>query len=478
MLFNSVEFLLIFLPIVLAGFYLTIRYHGRYAQWVLILASLVFYSYWDIRYLPLLVGSIFANYLIGNQLIRRTSRVWLATGVGFNLSLLGIFKYTDFFIETVNKVADQQFDLLHIALPLAISFFTFQQIAYLVDCYQQKIKQNYGFSHYALFVSYFPQLIAGPIVHHKSLVPQFTQFGPQYQVDAETISKGLVLLLVGLFKKVVIADTLALYVNPAFANIANLSFYDAWTAMLGFTLELYFDFSAYCEIAMGLGLLFGIRLPINFLSPYKANTIQDFWRRWHITLGAFLKNYLYIPLGGNRSGTIQTIAALTATMLLGGLWHGADWHYVVWGGMHGVMLAIYFLWQQTSIKLPTVLARTLTFCGVMLAWIMFRADTYQAAMSYYSTLFGFNGISLPPSYVFIHEFFTADYINITSSLFYNGIEFWLLLVLVAFTHRSKNVHEFLEDLKPHWKPALAITASAGFIAFNLGSKSTFLYFQF
>lgn len=476
MLFNSVEFLLIFLPLVLAGFYVILKYNSNLTQWFLIFASMAFYSYWDIRYLPLLAGSIGVNYLFGNYLIRKPSRKLLVTSIVFNLGLLVFFKYTDFIIETVNTLQNQQFDLMHIALPLAISFFTFQQIAYLVDCYSQKIEKEYGFSNYALFVCYFPQLIAGPIVHHKEMVPQFQKIGSGYHVDAETVSKGLILLLVGLFKKVVIADYIALYVDPAFSNVASLSFYDAWSAMLGFTLELYFDFSAYCEIAMGLGLLFGIKLPINFQSPYKATSIQDFWRRWHITLGEFLKHYLYIPLGGSNIGAVHTVLALSITMLLGGLWHGASWHYVVWGLLHGLMLSIYFIWRQTSYQLPPAAARLITFICVMLAWVMFRADSFNDAIHYYGTLFGLNGVALPPLYQGLAE--NTGLINVTISPYFSGHELWLLIVLAGFTMYYQNIHEVLATIKPNNKLAATMATLVAVIALNLGTKSTFLYFQF
>lgn len=476
MLFNSVEFLLIFLPLVLAGFYVILKYNSNLTQWFLIFASMAFYSYWDIRYLPLLAGSIGVNYLFGNYLIRKPSRKLLVTSIVINLGLLVFFKYTDFIIETVNTLQNQQFDLMHIALPLAISFFTFQQIAYLVDCYSQKIEKEYGFSNYALFVCYFPQLIAGPIVHHKEMVPQFQKIGSGYHVDAETVSKGLILLLVGLFKKVVIADYIALYVDPAFSNVASLSFYDAWSAMLGFTLELYFDFSAYCEIAMGLGLLFGIKLPINFQSPYKATSIQDFWRRWHITLGEFLKHYLYIPLGGSNIGAVHTVLALSITMLLGGLWHGASWHYVVWGLLHGLMLSIYFIWRQTSYQLPPAAARLITFICVMLAWVMFRADSFNDAIHYYGTLFGLNGVALPPLYQGLAE--NTGLINVTISPYFSGHELWLLIVLAGCTMYYQNIHEVLATIKPNNKLAATMATLVAVIALNLGTKSTFLYFQF
>ena len=476
MLFNSVEFLLIFLPLVLAGFYVILKYNSNLTQWFLIFASMAFYSYWDIRYLPLLAGSIGVNYLFGNYLIRKPSRKLLVTSIVINLGLLVFFKYTDFIIETVNTLQSQQFDLMHIALPLAISFFTFQQIAYLVDCYSQKIEKEYGFSNYALFVCYFPQLIAGPIVHHKEMVPQFQKIGSGYHVDAETVSKGLILLLVGLFKKVVIADYIALYVDPAFSNVASLSFYDAWSAMLGFTLELYFDFSAYCEIAMGLGLLFGIKLPINFQSPYKATSIQDFWRRWHITLGEFLKHYLYIPLGGSNIGAVHTVLALSITMLLGGLWHGASWHYVVWGLLHGLMLSIYFIWRQTSYQLPPAAARLITFICVMLAWVMFRADSFNDAIHYYGTLFGLNGVTLPPLYQGLAE--NTGLINVTISPYFSGHELWLLIVLAGCTMYCQNIHEVLATIKPNNKLAATMATLVAVITLNLGTKSTFLYFQF
>lgn len=478
MLFNSVEFLLVFLPLVLAGFHLVIRHRAEYAPLFLIAASLVFYGYWDVRYVPLLLGSIAVNFLLGQQLIHQASKIKLIAAIGFNLALLGMFKYTDFFITTSNTIINTEWDLLHIILPLAISFFTFQQIAYVVDCYQGKVKQAPSWSHYTLFVSFFPQLIAGPIVHYQTVLPQFQRYTKSFTLPAHTVAVGLVLIIVGLFKKILIADTLGHYVDPAFANVSALSLYDAWVATLAYSLELYFDFSAYCEIALGLGLLFGIKLPINFDSPYKANTIQDFWRRWHITLGQFLKQYLYIPLGGNHHGLIRTALALILTMLLGGLWHGADWHYVIWGTLHGLMLMVFLIWREVGITLPVVVARCLTFSGVVLAWVMFRAESFADAMTVYHTLFGFglNGVPINLQALLDYEWLSG--LKFVYSPFYNGLELVPILALIIFVHRADNVHDLIKTLTPKWRPILALATAMGFVAFNIGAKSTFLYFQF
>jgi D-alanyl-lipoteichoic acid acyltransferase DltB (MBOAT superfamily) len=477
-LFNSIEFLLLFLPVTVGGFFLTVRYFGgSAARFYLLVASLSFYAVWDVRFLPLLMTDIVMNYWIGCRLIRSPSKIWFAIGVALNLSLIALFKYADFFIGVYNSALGTGYSVWGLLLPLGISFFTFQQIAFLLECYKGKLdKHSFSFHDYALFVTFFPQLIAGPICHPGQLLPQLQLIKKGYRVLSEQAGKGLFLIIVGLFKKVVVADTLASYVNPAFSDVGSLSFYDAWVTALGFSLQLYFDFSAYCEMAMGLALLFGISLPINFLSPYKATNIQDFWRRWHITLGQFLKTHLYVPLGGNRKGMIRMFAAAVLTMLLGGLWHGAGWQFIAWGALHGAFLIGFSLWVTTGVKLPDWSGRLITFTCVTFAWVMFRAESFADASMMYHTLLGANGVQLPLIYHLVSGLeHVSDFAH---SAFYSGYEIWALFLLVYFTMTARNLHDHLVDLKPHWKPA-AIVSSAGIIAvYFLGTPSTFLYFNF
>jgi len=401
MLFNSYEFLLIFLPVVLIGYYLIgSKQHHRLASSWLLAASLFFYGWWNPAYVGLILFSIIFNYALGLSLASdgKGRRLILSVGIIVNLSLLAYFKYTVFVLDNVNGLLDTGFDIPDIILPLAISFFTFQQIAYLVDAYQQKTKE-YNFLQYSLFVTFFPQLIAGPIVHHREMMTQFSK-NSSYRFNAKNLELGLAVFTVGLFKKVVIADGIAAYSTPVFnaaTSGAVLSFFDGWTGALAYTFQLYFDFSAYSDMAIGIGLMFGIRLPINFFSPYKAVNIIDFWRRWHMTLSRFLRDYLYFPLGGNRKGTLRRYTNLFITMLLGGLWHGAGWTFVFWGGLHGIYLAINHAWHALrryfghDLKRSSTAGRglsvCLTFIAVVVGWVFFRADNLDAAFIVLNAMF-------------------------------------------------------------------------------------------
>lgn len=352
MLFNSYEFILLYLPFTLFVYYRAAKYFGNScAKNFLIFMSLVFYSYWDIDNLPILLTSIIVNYIFGHLLSQKKSKTLLAGGVAFNLAFLGYFKYTDFVIQNINALLGMELPLQHIVLPLGISFFTFTQTAYLADVYRGETKE-YSKSDYLLFVTIFPHLIAGPILYHKDMIPQFS-VAENYKINYKNLTYGIIWFVTGLFKKVIIADELAVVANKAFANTELLTMTDAWTGSLAYTLQLYFDFSAYSEMAIGLGLLFNYNLPLNFNLPYRSYSIIEFWRRWHMTLSAFLKNYLYIPLGGNRTG--HHLRNIMITMFLGGLWHGAGWTFIIWGVLHGIYICINHLWRKTKIILPNAL---------------------------------------------------------------------------------------------------------------------------
>jgi len=354
-LFNSLEFIFWFLPATLAGFFL-LGYLGQYnlAAIFMTLASLFFYAWWNPPYVLLILISIGVNYALGsalgageqdNNIARR--KLLLAVGIAINIFLLGYYKYANFFADSVNAALSTDWNFGNIVLPLGISFFTFQQIGYLVDAYRGETK-GYTIINYGLFVSFFPQLIAGPIVHHKDVMEQFGD-KKIYRISWENIAIGLTIFIIGLSKKILIADTVAQYATPVFNAVAeggSISFYEAWAGALFYTFQLYFDFSGYSDMAIGIARLFGIRLPINFDSPYKAASITDFWRRWHITLSNFLRDYLYIHLGGSRKGELRRNANLIITMLLGGLWHGAGLTFIIWGGLHGLYLAINHQWRS------------------------------------------------------------------------------------------------------------------------------------
>lgn len=408
MLFNSIEFIFWFLPATLIGYLWIGSHSGRAGLLWLTIASLIFYGWGDPGACLIILGSILFNFSLATILMRsgKVRHYLLACGVIANLSLLAYFKYTDLFLGTLSNAVGLDYQGFDIVLPLAISFFTFQQIAYLVDAYRGEVEPP-KLPRYALFVLFFPQLIAGPIVHHKEMMWQF-RGTRESSCRSYDISVGLTIFALGLFKKVVFADSCASLANPVFAGAESgqaMGFFEAWIGALAFSFQIYFDFSGYSDMAIGLARLFGVRLPENFASPYKATNIVDFWRRWHITLSRFLRDYLYIPLGGNRRGKIGRYRNLLVTMLLGGLWHGASWTFVAWGGLHGLYLVINHAWRSAfgSVTLEGMLrvaastvARLLTFVAVVVAWVLFRAGTWGGAQAMLVGMSGGNGIAVPP----------------------------------------------------------------------------------
>lgn len=406
MLFNSPVFIFIFLPVVVLVYaLLNGRSLNQMAKGWLVLASLFFYSYWNPVYLPLILSSILVNFFLGRKLqdsfvaegeASEGRKKYAVIGVLFNVGLLAYFKYVDFFLENINLLFGTDAEPLNILLPLAISFFTFQQIAYLIDCYKEGAKQ-YSLLDYSLFVSFFPQLIAGPIVHHKEMMPQFFTVSGS-RVSWDNIAQGVIIFCIGLFKKVFIADTFAVWADAGFDGSGELTFLEAWGATLSYTFQLYYDFSGYTDMAIGAALLFNIRLPINFNSPYKALSIQDFWRRWHITLSNWLRDYVYIPLGGNRCSESRTLTNLFLTFLIGGLWHGAGWTFVIWGALHGTALIIHRLWSKLGMALPKVLAWFVTFLFVNIAWVFFRAETFDSAIRMLKALVSVDTLALSSTF--------------------------------------------------------------------------------
>jgi alginate O-acetyltransferase complex protein AlgI len=406
-LFNSYSFLLLYLPVTVLGFFLAGRLGKASGAAWLAACSLFFYAWWDHRYLVLLVASICVNYLAGSYIAvhsaKAKGRLALTIAIAANLLLLGYYKYADFFLSSSNSVLGTDWPVLGIILPIGISFFTFTQIAFLADAYAGKVTE-YRFIYYVLFVTYFPHLIAGPVLHHKEMMPQFDE-DRNYRPDAANFAIGLTIFTIGLAKKVLIADNLAGYAAPAFAPGTDNTptFFLAWGGALAYTFQLYFDFSGYSDMAIGLSRIFGVRLPLNFSSPYKSQNIAEFWRRWHMTLSRFLRDYLYIPLGGNRHGSFRRQTNLIITMLLGGLWHGAGWNFVVWGGLHGGFLVINQFWQKLCrripFSLPPQLGRffgiALTFLCVVFAWVYFRAPDLSTANRLITGMFGGFGAAIP-----------------------------------------------------------------------------------
>jgi alginate O-acetyltransferase complex protein AlgI len=401
MLFSSYTFLFQFLPAVILAFAAARRHSPRAGILVLAAASLFFYGAWKPIYLVLLLASIAANFSLGLLMEKPDRRRTIGMlGVALNLALLCYFKYTNFILDSINAITGAPLPFVNVVLPLGISFFTFQQVAYLVDV-MRGAKVERDIVAYTLFVSFFPHLIAGPLVHHAEMIPQFKR--GRTSRSAALAARGLAIFAAGLFKKVVIADNLAQFVSPVFAHLdagGAVTPQWAWLSTLSYTFQIYFDFSGYSDMAIGLALLFGIRLPVNFRSPYKATSIIDFWRRWHITLSRFLRDYLYIPLGGNRLGEQRRYLNLMLTMLLGGLWHGAGWNFLIWGGLHGFYLSINHLWQKwrgatvkvsSSNHLANIAAWSLTSGAVVIAWVFFRAKTFAGACAMLGGMFGLGG---------------------------------------------------------------------------------------
>lgn len=488
MLFNSLEFLFIFLPVTFFVYFALnkAKFVKPALAW-LTAASLFFYAYWKLDYLVLILCSMVFNYSVGYTLSHPTSlkinrKMLFIFGLLGNLALLCYFKYFDFLINNINLVLHTGFDTLKIALPLGISFFTFTQIAYLADAYKQEVRE-YDFLNYALFVTFFPHLIAGPILHHSEMMPQFANLRRKI-INPKNISIGMFLLSVGLFKKVVIADNLSLFVQQIFDSVHTMGFWESNLGALAYTFQLYFDFSGYCDMALGIGYLFNIVLPINFNSPYKADSIQDFWRRWHITLSRFLRNYIYIPLGGNRRGELKTYRNLFLTFLIGGIWHGANLTFIAWGFLHGVAAVVHRFWTklnskinpqispkispQINPKISHIIAVIGTFLFINITWVFFRSPSIHRAVDILKSMAGLNG-------------FGALEINKMKFVFQDGnikISVFLLVACFVLAFFFKNSNEWAQRLKPN-RIYLTITLVLFIVSvLLLNTVSEFLYFQF
>ena len=421
----------------------------------------------------------------------------LVSGITVNLALICYFKYANFFLDTYYSAIGKPAPTINILLPLAISFFTFQQITYLVDAYRG-ITREYSFLHYCLFVTFFPQLIAGPIVHHREMMPQFAS-DTMHRLRTSNLSVGLTLFSLGLFKKVIIADGVSVYANEVFQAAsagATLTLMESWAGALAYTFQLYFDFSGYSDMALGLGRMFGIKLPLNFYSPYKATSIIDFWRRWHMTLSRFLKDYLYIPLGGNKKGRFRRHTNLMVTMLLGGLWHGAGWTFVFWGGLHGIYLIINHLWRhqvtrragknRVSTPAGRFIARFITFIAVVFSWVFFRAEDFDSAIYMTNTMLGFNGFDWSAGW----DAWTTN-IHSTESFLKRRLP--VLLFIVWLMPNTWQIMRRFEPSLPsesmadtglaiEWSPGrlwgIAMGAILAYSVLNLTVANEFLYFQF
>ena len=482
MLFNSYEFIFIFLPITFLGYFTIGKFCKKdFAIYWIVLCSLFFYGWWYYKYVPLLLSSIIFNYLVGKQLEKSPGhKSWLICGITLNILLLGYFKYTDFFLSSINYLLNSSyFSLLNIILPLGISFFTFTQSAYLIDAYRGETK-NYNFITYCEFVTIFPHLIAGPIINHKDMIQQFIN-KENFIINYKNLAIGITIFSMGLFKKVAIADRLAPIVNNIFSNADSLSFLEGWIGALGYTFQLYFDFSGYSEMAIGLALMFNLQFPVNFNSPYKAASIIDFWRRWHMTLGTWVKNYLYIPLGGNRQGHFKRMRNLFVSMLLIGLWHGAGWTFVFWGAAHGIALVINHSWRQLNINLPKIFNWLLTFIFVTICWVFFRAENFSDAIAILNSMININNFVLPAGrwldYFGFLQNYGVHFSNEWASQIHLAKTFVILLITV-FLLTLPNPLILIKYFKPNKLWLILSILLFVYSILKLNNYSEFLYFQF
>jgi len=508
MLFNSYPFLFVYLPIAFAGFFLCAKVGIRTAAGWLGLMSVAFYGYWNPAHVPLLLASVVFNYAVGTALAKgaggpRRAKALLVVGVAVDLAILCYYKYAGFFVANLNTLSGWEWKVGVSVLPLGVSFFTFTQIAFLADAYRGLVRE-YDFVRYLLFVTFFPHLVAGPVLHHGQMMPQFAQRAT-YRIDWTNIAAGLTFFAIGLFKKVVVADGFAPYADGAFDAVRDgtaLSFAEAWVGVTAYALQLYFDFSGYSDMAIGLARLFNIRLPLNFDSPYKAVNIVEFWRRWHMTLSTFLRDYLYIPLGGNRHGTARRHLNLMVTMLLGGLWHGAGWTFVVWGGLHGAYLVANHGWQALRSRrqgtagngaIGRLAGGALTFAAVLVAWVFFRSADLTAALRMLESMAGGNGISLPGSWRGLAGGYDAGALfgGVLPNLPWEPRAAFTTLGLgLAIVWLLPNTQQFMGEqaggsgaaARLTWRPGAISAALVGLVfAYSLlriDALSPFLYFQF
>ena len=512
MLFNSSIFILAFLPVTLALFFAVGRFSPNAAAALLGLASLVFYGAWNVQYVPLLLGSICVNFLL-SQLLgdtkRRpgTRRAVFTGAIAANLALLGYFKYANFFLNSWASVTGASLSPWSIVLPLGISFYTFTQIAFLADTYKNQVQEK-NFAHYLLFVTYFPHLIAGPILHHSEMMPQFRKRAI-YRPDWENIAIGVSVFIFGLAKKTLVADAIAPVARAVFGSAdfgERIEFLRAWGGALAYAMQIYFDFSGYCDMAIGISILFGVRLPLNFNSPYKATSIVDFWRRWHMTLSRFLRDYLYIPLGGSRRSRPRRYVNLMITMLLGGLWHGAAWTYVAWGGLHGFYLVVNHAWDYLRRRIAPnarpagrvlrALSVVVTFAAVTAAWVLFRASSFASALRILGGMAGLNGIDLPARAGHVKALAARlGMAPVSQTPYISNTAILGLTVLLAICWLAPNAYQIMGAKNPAltaveagtkwtWRPSLGwavglgILGAVAFTGILSGPPSEFLYFQF
>jgi len=465
MIFNSFIFIFAFLPITFLVFWWLKGKNSRYI-WLTI-ASYVFYGYWNWHFTFLMAISTLVDFYIAKAIYKsrddKQRKLFLIMSLITNLGLLGFFKYFNFGLDTIQSLADlfnlsSNLPMLNIILPVGISFYTFQTMSYTIDVYRKKLAPTNNLAEFSCYVSLFPQLVAGPIVRFSSIVDDLENINDFSKTS--NFHKGLSMFVIGLGKKVIIADTIARAINPMFDAVPSLSSMYAWIAILGYTYQLYFDFSGYSDMAIGLGLLFGFRFPQNFNSPYKALNISDFWRRWHMSLSSWLRDYLYISLGGSRVTKIRVYWNLILTMLLGGLWHGASWTFVFWGFYHGALLALYKMTKKFQDSIPKLLQRIITFILIVVGWVFFRNTTFSDSWIMLKKMFGSDSLGV---------------YNTNQTSLYTVILFIIIAGLITFT--LPNTFQIKYPTKTKYAIILAFVFVVALVLMNY-QQSVFLYYQF
>lgn len=485
MLFNSYIFILFFLPVCILGYY-GLNHYKKYdlGQLYLLLMSLWFYAYFNVGYLFIILGSVAVNYgiyLIFRKVSGIRARRWvLAAGLAVNIGVLIYYKYMDFFIGNINEIFDKEYALWGILLPLGISFFTFQQISFMIDSYKGEVP-SYSFLYYASYVTFFPQLVAGPIVTHDELIPQFLDEGRK-RIDWDRMAAGIYIFVLGLAKKVLLADTFGNAVNWGYSHIEKLDSTNALIIMLAYTIQIYFDFSGYCDMAVGIGKMFHVDLPINFRSPYKAVLITDFWDRWHMTLTRFFRKYVYFPLGGSRKGAGRTYLNIMVVFLASGFWHGADWTFVFWGVSHGVFMVVTRRFIKFFRKIPRAVNWVLTFGFVNIMWIFFRADSMKDAWQFIGRItewdFGKIRGSILSKFNLVEIDFLLRKLHIETEPGSPVLLLLFLAVSMLIILGCRNVYEQTEKFRPSVFKIAACAVLLVWCVFSFSGISTFLYFNF
>lgn len=456
MLFNTYQFIFIFLPLCIFFYHFINKKYYKYSYLSIFFFSLIFYGIWDLGFLILILASISVNYQIGLFIKKNKSFTFLVIGILIQVIILGYFKYKNFFLENINLITNNYFQIEELILPLGISFFTFKHILFLIECYNDKSNNRFNFLAYSTYITFFPHLIAGPLSKPKEIIPQLIKNSP---LNYQNLNIGLAIFLIGLFKKIVLADTFAVYVNDPF-NATDLgyqiSFYESWLAMICFSLQIYFDFSGYTDMAIGLAKIFGVSFPINFFSPYKSKSIIEFWRTWHMTLSRFLKECIYIPLGGNRKGTILSFVFIIITMFIGGLWHGASWNFVSWGLFHAMLIIINHIliranFENKIFSFYDPIKIFLTFLLVSFGWVIFKLQAFNSIKIYFKGLIGLNGFAINQNLeIYLSKIYLLDLIDHElRNIYYYGMSQLLFILLGLFIiFFLPNTSQIMQNFKP------------------------------